>query len=165
MMGAALLVFISVIFAAEKAGEEIPWQVISSGGDIDGSSTNFRLSGTAGQTAVGAGSSDNFGLSHGFWQEEGEDICDCIPGDANGDLWPPPPYTGVNVGDAVYMINYVFKGGPEPEPYPVCSADANGDCAGNVGDAVYIINYVFKGGPPPVTCEEWRASCGPDLYK
>ena len=62
-------------------------------------------------------------------------------GDANGD-------NAVNVGDAVYLINYVFKGGPAPEP--LCSGDANGDGSVNVGDAVYLINYVFKGGPEPV---------------
>ena len=64
-----------------------------------------------------------------------------ICGDANGDA-------GVNVGDAVFLINYVFKGGPAPNP--LCAGDANGDDEVNVGDAVYLINYVFKGGPGPV---------------
>jgi len=62
-------------------------------------------------------------------------------GDANGD-------ESVNVGDAVYLINYVFSGGPAPNP--VCIGDANGDGDVNVGDAVYVINYVFNGGPAPV---------------
>jgi hypothetical protein len=147
--------------SAAQAGEEINWQVISGGGDIDGNSTNFRLSGTVAQTAVGGGGSTNYSLSHGFWQTFAtEDDCDCMPGDANGDALFPPYTGGVNIGDAVYMISYIFKGGPAPIPYPVCSGDANGDCQPNVGDAVYIISYVFKGGPPPPTCEEWRASCG-----
>ena len=64
-----------------------------------------------------------------------------VCGDANGD-------SAVNVGDAVFLINYIFKGGPAP--VPDCVGDANGDGSTNVGDAVYIINYVFKGGPPPV---------------
>jgi hypothetical protein len=143
--------------ADPAAGEEINWQVISSGGDIGGSSANFKLSGTVGQTAVGAGGSDNFGLSHGFWQEIAE-VCDCMPGDANND-------GEVNVGDAVYLISYVFKGGPPPVPYAICSGDANCDCQCNVGDAVFIISYVFKGGPAPCDCETWRNSCGPGLYK
>ncbi|MFH1699952.1 MAG: M1 family aminopeptidase [Candidatus Zixiibacteriota bacterium] len=62
------------------------------------------------------------------------------PGDANND-------GDVNVGDAVFLINHVFKGGPPPE-VPNW-ADANADCAVNVGDAVYLINHVFKGGTPP----------------
>ncbi len=63
---------------------------------------------------------------------------DC--GDANRDEL-------INVADAVYIINYVFKGGPAPDP--VEYGDANCDGAVNVGDGVYLINYVFKGGPRP----------------
>ncbi len=85
-------------------------------------------------------------------------VCDCTPGDANHD-------TQVNVGDAVYMINYVFKSGPSPSPYAICSGDANGDCQANVGDAVYIINYVFKSGPPPPDCDTWVAGCGQPIVK
>jgi len=77
----------------------------------------------------------------------------CRPGDANGD-------GQVNVGDAVYVIGYVFKGGPAPTPFPKCSGDAQGDCQCNVGDAVYIIAYVFKGGPAPVSCDTWHTTCG-----
>jgi hypothetical protein len=62
-------------------------------------------------------------------------------GDANGD-------DQINVGDAVFIINYVFKGGEPPDP--LCEADANGDGDVNVADAVYLINFVFKGGNPPV---------------
>lgn len=70
-------------------------------------------------------------------------ITDAIPdrpGDANND-------GEANVGDAVYLINNVFRGGPPPE-VPNW-ADANADCAVNVGDAVYIINNVFRAGPEP----------------
>ena len=61
-------------------------------------------------------------------------------GDANSDGY-------VNVGDAVFLINFVFKGGPAPEPYEF--GDANCDATVNVGDAVYLVNYIFRGGPPP----------------
>jgi hypothetical protein len=63
-----------------------------------------------------------------------------ICGDANGDGI-------VNVSDAVYIINYVFVGGPVPDPY--ASGDANCDDVVNVSDAVWIINYVFVGGNIP----------------
>ena len=63
-----------------------------------------------------------------------------ICGDANGD-------DGVNVGDAVFVINYAFKGGLAPDP--LASGDANCDGAVNVGDAVFLINYAFKGGLTP----------------
>ncbi len=63
-----------------------------------------------------------------------------ICGDANGD-------ESLNVGDAVHLINYVFKGGPAPDPEE--AGDPNCDGSINVGDAVYMINFVFKGGPVP----------------
>jgi agmatine/peptidylarginine deiminase len=61
-------------------------------------------------------------------------------GDANSD-------SDINVADAVFLINYVFKGGPAPEP--MLAGDANSDGELNVADAVFIINYVFKSGSPP----------------
>jgi hypothetical protein len=61
-------------------------------------------------------------------------------GDANGD-WL------INVGDAVMIINYVFKGGQAPDP--LAAGDANDDGNVNVGDGVYLINFVFKSGPLP----------------
>ncbi|MCK5125497.1 MAG: putative Ig domain-containing protein [candidate division Zixibacteria bacterium] len=63
------------------------------------------------------------------------------PGDANID-------GAVNIGDAVYIINYVFRGGPAP--VFMNWADANADCAVNVADAVYLINFIFRGGLSPV---------------
>ncbi len=63
-----------------------------------------------------------------------------VCGDANGD-------GDINVGDAVHIINYVFKGGTAPDPLE--AGDANCDETINVGDAVYIVNYIFKGGFEP----------------
>ena len=61
-------------------------------------------------------------------------------GDANGDGM-------VNLGDAGYIINYIFADGPAPDP--IESGDANCDGAVNLGDTGYIINYIFFDGPPP----------------
>jgi hypothetical protein len=63
------------------------------------------------------------------------------PGDANDD-------ESTNIGDAVYLIGYVFKGGAPPPSKG--EGDANGDCSVNIGDAVYLISYVFKGGAAPI---------------
>lgn len=83
------------------------------------------------------------GLELGGWNVDDVAIfgvANYLPGDANGD-------DVVNVGDAVHVINYVFKGGEEPIPFD--AGDANCDTVINVGDAVHVINYVFKGGPTP----------------
>lgn len=63
-----------------------------------------------------------------------------LPGDANLD-------GAVNVGDAVYIVNYVFRNGLAP--LIMNWADANADCQVNVGDAVFLINFIFKSGPVP----------------
>jgi hypothetical protein len=68
-----------------------------------------------------------------------------VPGDANGD-------GGLNVSDAVWIINYVFIAGDAPQPLE--AGDSNCDNSVNVSDAVYIINYVFVGGPAPSGCGE-----------
>jgi immune inhibitor A len=68
-----------------------------------------------------------------------------VPGDANSDGM-------VDVGDVVFLINYIFRGGAAPDP--LSAGDANQDCISDVGDAVYILNYVFRDGPAPlVGCE------------
>jgi len=71
------------------------------------------------------------------------DACEFVCGDVNSD-------DRVNVLDAVFLVSYIFKGGPQP---PILqAADCNGpDGKVNIADAVYIINYLFKVGPPP-TC-------------
>ena len=63
-----------------------------------------------------------------------------VCGDINSDL-------KVNVGDAVFLISYIFRGGPAPDP--LVRGDVNVDGKINVGDAVYLISYIFRGGPPP----------------
>ncbi len=61
-------------------------------------------------------------------------------GDANADAI-------IDLGDVVYILNYLFKGGPEP--CPMEAGDANCDGLVDLGDVVYLLNYLFKGGPPP----------------
>lgn len=64
-----------------------------------------------------------------------------ITGNVNGD-------TVVSVSDVVYLVNYLFKGGPVPLPV-VQAGDANCNGKVTISDAVYLINYLFKGGLPP----------------
>lgn len=82
--------------------------------------------------------------------------CDCIPGDADGN-------GHIAITDAVYIINYIFGGGPSPTPYQLCSGDADCNCVVSISDAVYIINYIFGGGAAPCDCQTWLGNCGPPL--
>lgn len=67
------------------------------------------------------------------------DACDYICGDANGN-------GSVNLLDATYIINYLYKGGPAP--IVIEAADCNGNGALNILDVTYLINYLYKSGPP-----------------
>jgi len=79
------------------------------------------------------------------------DACTQPCGDATGD-------GSVNVADAVWLVNYIFKGGVPPEP--CCIADADDNDANNIADVVYLVNYIFKGGPAPLpTCCPLPESC------
>jgi hypothetical protein len=133
------------VTAEPATGEEINWQVISSGG-TKGTSTNFVLNGTVGQTAVGYGSSTNFTLSHGFWQSFGGGTCcngDGIRGDVN--------MSGtINVADASFLMAYLKSIGPAPG----CDeeADVNGSGTINVADASYLMAYLKSIGPAPPAC-------------
>jgi hypothetical protein len=53
----------------------------------------------------------------------------------------------INPADITYLINYLFTGGPEPQPKE--SGDVNCDGVINITDVVHLINYLFVGGPPP----------------
>jgi hypothetical protein len=63
-----------------------------------------------------------------------------IRGDVNGD-------GVINSADVAYLINYLFVGGPVPQPYQ--AGDANCDGIINSADVAYLINYLFVGGPTP----------------
>ena len=86
------------------------------------------------------------------WNEttagEGETItvipCPVLMGDVNED-------GVVNVPDLVYMVNYIFKSGPDPLPMRTVG-DVN--CSGGLGgaDIIYCVRYLYKSGPPPCGC-------------
>lgn len=49
----------------------------------------------------------------------------------------------VSVSDVVYLISYLFKGGPAPNP--IQCADMNCDDWVLASDVIFLINYLFKG--------------------
>lgn len=69
------------------------------------------------------------------------------PGDVNFD-------GVVDIGDIVFLINYVFIYGPSP-PHLI-SADVNGpDRVIDIEDIVYLITYLYKKGPDPLPGDPW----------
>ncbi|MDH3938987.1 MAG: M20/M25/M40 family metallo-hydrolase, partial [candidate division Zixibacteria bacterium] len=67
-----------------------------------------------------------------------------ICGDIDGSGGDP------DIGDLVYLVDYMFAGGPPPPV--VAAADVDGSGAIDIADLVYMVDFMFGGGPPPV-CE------------
>ena len=75
------------------------------------------------------------------WSSEAWNFLCAVRGDCNGDQ-------ELTLPDVVYLINYVFKGGPPPVP-ELMVGDVNCDDDTGLTDVVYLINHLLKGGPPP----------------
>jgi len=67
---------------------------------------------------------------------------------------PPLPICGdlntdqtVNISDIVYLINYIYLNGTEPDNE--LKADVNCDGKISLTDVIYLVNYVFRGGADP----------------
>ena len=82
------------------------------------------------------------------------DACDLCP------RYATPGDVGVMTGDAnldgnltsadiIYLVNYVFKGGPQPLPITE-AGDVNFDQVVTSADVIYMVNHVFKGGEAPL---------------
>ncbi|MEW5923497.1 MAG: M43 family zinc metalloprotease [Candidatus Zixiibacteriota bacterium] len=69
-----------------------------------------------------------------------EDISSFVCGDVNAS-------GTINMQDILYLIDYLYYGGPAP--YPLESGDV--DCNGviNLLDYTYLYNYVYRSGPAP----------------
>ena len=105
------------------------------GGESESDNYGMPVSSGGGPSAIGLSESVSYGVEAGYVH-----AASIKRGDANGDGI-------VNVGDIVYLVSYLFKGGPEPTPME--AGDANRDGITNVGDIVYLVSYLYKGGPPP----------------
>jgi hypothetical protein len=73
-----------------------------------------------------------------------------VRGNANAD-------ESTDLSDAVFILNYLFLGGPEPSCDDAADADDNGLL--QITDAVYLLNFLFLGKPQPPSP---YPSCGID---
>ncbi len=73
---------------------------------------------------------------------------DCPPGFVCGDA---NASAQVDIDDVVFLIAYIFQGGPAPTPLEAGDANCSGGI--DIDDVVYLIAYIFQGGPVPcATC-------------
>ena len=136
-----------------QPGINIPWRVLSSGGNVNSASAHYRLEGTVAQTAVGKSSSLNRRLNHGFWQElEPATCCEGRVGDANGEGEYPDEVT---LGDIMYLVDVKFISGDCSKLTCLAEADVNQDgglnptCEDHVtlGDIMTLVDFLFITGP------------------
>ncbi len=64
------------------------------------------------------------------------------------------PLDQIDISDLVYLVDYMFTGGPAP----VCTEEADMNCSGgstpiDIADLVYLVDYMFNQGPVPCRCD------------
>ncbi len=84
---------------------------------------------------------DDLDQETGWMESSSIIIHSFLSGDCNGDLT-------VDILDITYLIAFLYKDGPMPDPY--AAGDANGNVVVNILDITYLINYKYRGGPEPV---------------
>ena len=85
-------------------------------------------------------SSGQFADSESFVAAGAVTIIGKMYGDADGSGY-------VNIDDAVFLLHFMFSGGPAPSPMFLGDNDCSGDV--DIDDVVYLIEYIFAGGPVP----------------
>jgi len=54
----------------------------------------------------------------------------------------------VDLGDILFLVNYLYKAGLEPNP--PSSGDPSNDCTIDLTDILFLVNYLYRGGPAPL---------------
>jgi len=54
--------------------------------------------------------------------------------------------SGPDIADLVFLVAYMFSGGPEPPHWEAVDVDGNGN-NGDIADLVYLVAYMFNDGP------------------
>lgn len=121
-----------------EAGDTSSWQ-----GPYDSDETCVLAHSwaTDGEYEIKAQAKDSWGFEGGWSAPLSVKIYSYVAGDVNGN-------GAVNILDVTYGINFLYKGGPAPNPMDALDANGNGDY--NLLDLTYLINYLYKGGPAPV---------------
>lgn len=115
----------------------IPWSCLNGGGEDMMSSATYIAMVSSAQPVIGESQSSNYQMQMGYWYGGKPFVC----GDANGS-------GDVSLSDIVYLIAFLYKLGPEPDP--LYCADTNGSGDVSISDIVYLIAYLYKLGPPPI---------------
>ena len=62
----------------------------------------------------------------------------------------------INSGDVVFLINFVLKAGPAPDPLCMGDCAPSHDGMVDLEDILYLVQYLYQGGMPPKAAPEIR---------
>jgi hypothetical protein len=136
-----LVGFFVLLFSTSQlswgSGYVIDWDNLNNGIRPESSDVYFIMS-SVGQSVTGSMQGGGYVLVAGFWTGYYK----------SGDV----TYDGkVDLGDVVFLINYLYRGGQPPSLWE--TGDVTCDGVIDLGDVVYLINYLFRNGPPPLHCD------------
>ncbi len=99
------------------------------------------------------GGDDNCPADHNPGQEDtdgdniGDACCCVIRGDIDDTSVLP-----IDIADLVYLVDYMFNAGPEPDCPEEGDVDGSGVMPIDIADLVYLVDYMFNAGPVPPVC-------------
>jgi len=86
------------------------------------------------------------------WDGRGDACCCDLKGDIDDNGQGP------DIADLVFVVAYMFDGGPEPPCMQ--SADVDGNFSGpDIADLVTLVSFMFEQGPPLPVCQFGEAGC------
>jgi hypothetical protein len=131
-----------------SVGEQVKWHVIGSGG-TQSASSNFTLSGTVSQTAVGSSISSHFGVGQGFWQNFATSCCICA---TSGNIDDGPDCL-VTMGDLTVLIDHLFISLALLTCPEAGNVDLSTDGLITMSDLTVLIDHLFISLTPLPPCQ------------
>ncbi|MCK4373250.1 MAG: hypothetical protein KAW61_08885 [candidate division Zixibacteria bacterium] len=84
------------------------------------------------------------------------DPADCCMGPIRGNV-DYDPEDNMDISDLMYLVEYMFTGGPAPLCWLEADVDGSGGSSSgsediDISDLVMLVNFMFTGGDPPAAC-------------
>ncbi len=131
--------------------------ILTSDGDIKYQYKSVGYSGLENIALVGIAENDCNSLGY----VNAGDSAVLIPHDAEAILFKNHLYfgqtgditgsDGIDIADLVWLVSFMFSGGPPPIPYDAGDVDCSGSI--DISDLVYLVSFMFSGGSEP--CDKW----------
>lgn len=78
--------------------------------------------------------------------------CEGLRGNLVGDL----KTDGITVADINYIVNFLWRGGPEPPCWDEANVNGSTNLSVNVADVVYMVRWLWQGGAAALHCMDYQ---------